>query len=156
VIVPTTTGCKFNKAKNAKPMCPEAPLFDDDEDGEGSKTSEGGPRKKRFSADAEAALREIFFRLDVDMDGVLDMPELGAFLRNSEGVDSKGAVCARALFHSLRFFRFLLVSFVFLRPLPFRLTSCPCPSLSCLSFFSLPSRPSFSSLNRLAADPPLR
>lgn len=56
-VVPHTTGCKFAQYGGKAPETP-VPVFDD--------------TRKEFTRGAESALREMFRRLDEDMDGVLD------------------------------------------------------------------------------------
>ena len=84
LLVPTTTGCKFRRglldAQRAAAGAAPADLW------------APGRRGREFSAAACHALNEVFRRLDVDLDGVLNREELEGFALRAEGEGLREAV----------------------------------------------------------------
>jgi len=75
LIVPVTTGCKFEQELAVDMSTIQLPsLFKGEEGGE-------------FSEQITAAFKEIFYRLDMDLDGLLSKEELDNFMELTEGYD---------------------------------------------------------------------
>jgi len=83
LVVPTTTGCRFALAGHEESETP-APIAASASGEDAAAGSAGGGGV--FNARVDAALREMFRRLDKDMDGLLKRDELDAFALAAEGV----------------------------------------------------------------------